>query len=167
MDNYIMYNGIKIELTPEQVKLMQESESKKSPFDMADEGYRYYYSGYNFEVLEDYDRGYKDDELRYKSGNYCTDENIMKQHALHMKLNNLLWRYSMTHGGDKIDWYSDSTKVFIYYNANTDSFRTSECYFVKYFGAVPFVNSKTADTAIEEVVNPFIEEHPEFDITKM
>ena len=167
MDNYIMLNGKKIPLTDEQVKLIQSDVPEKSPFDRADEGETYYYFNHSFDVYDTAEDRLIHDDDNYRCANYCTDENIMKQHALHMLLNNLLWRYSMTHGGDKIDWYSDSTKVFIYYNANTDSFRTSECYFVKYFGAVPFVNSKTADTAIDEVVNPFIEEHPEFDITKM
>lgn len=167
MDNYIMLNGKKIPLTPEQVKLIQMEKTEKSPFDRVEKGEIYYYVEHRLDVKSSKEYNVQADDYAYDCGNYCTDENIMKQHAFHMKLNNLLWRYSMTHGGDKIDWYSDSTKVFIYYNANTDSFRTSECYFVKYFGAVPFVNSKTADTAIEEVVNPFIEEHPEFDITKM
>lgn len=162
-----MLNGKKIPLTDEQIKLMQEDEPKKSPFERIEKGETYYYVEYSLDMKSTKEYKTQADDHAYDCGNYCTDENIMKQHALHMQLNNLLWRYSMTHGGDKIDWYSDSTKVFIYYNANTDSFRTSECYFVKYFGAVPFVNSKTADTAIEEVVNPFIEEHPEFDITKM
>lgn len=168
MDNYIMLNGKKIPLTDEQVKLLQCNDQEKSPFYRAEYGDMYYFvSSSGFEVRESCENRYDIDKSRFECANYCTDENIMKQHAFHMKLNNLLWRYSMLHGGDKIDWYSDSTKVFIYYNANTDSFRTSECYFVKCFGAVPFVNSKTADNAIEEVVKPFLEEHPDFDVTKM
>lgn len=167
MDNYIMLNGKKIPLTPEQVKLIQADEPKKSPFDRADLNDKFYFVESDFNCLRTIENNTELDNYLFECGNYCTDKNIMKQHALYMKLNNLLWRYSMTHGGDKIDWYSDLTKVFIYYNANTDSFRTSECYFVKYFGAVPFVNSKTADNAIEEVVKPFLEEHPDFDVTKM
>lgn len=167
MENYIMLNGKKIMLTPEQVKLMQEDKPKKSPFDRADLNDKFYLVESDFNCLRTIENNTELDNYLFECGNYCTDKNIMEQHALHMKLNNLLWRYSMTHGGDEVDWYSDSTKVFIYYNANTDSFRTSECYFVKYFGAVPFVNSKTAEAAIEEIVEPFIKEHPDFDVTKM
>ena len=74
----------------------------------------------------------------------------------------------MTHGGDGIDWDDVSEiKVNIYYNAETDEFRCAEYSVTKYFGAVPFVSEETAKAAIEEIVKPFIAEHPDFDLTKM
>ena len=92
----------------------------------------------------------------------------MKQHALHMLLNNLLWRYSMTHGGGSIDWDDGGvTKFFMYYDAALDKFGTAEYSILKHFGAVPFASEKTARAAIEEIVKPFIAEHPDFDLTKM
>ena len=167
-ENYIMLGGKKIPLTDEQVKLIQSDVSEKSPFDRVDEGKTYYYFNHSFDVYDnDENRLIYDDDC-YRCANYCADENIMKQHALHMKLNNLLWRYSMTHGGDSIDWDDVSeAKFHIYYNVVADEFRCSEYSLLKYFGVVPFVSEETAEAAIEEIVKPFIAEHPDFDLTKM
>lgn len=166
-ENYIMLDGKKIPLTDEQIKLIQSDVPEKSPFDRSANDDIYYYFDCGFEVERAMDEGDFCDDLYYNSANYCTDENIMKQHALHMKLNNLLWRYSMTHGGDMIDWDSDSIKALIYYDANTDSFGSAEYCLLKYTGAVPFANSKIAKAAIKEIIEPFVAEHPDFDVTKM
>ena len=167
-ENYIMLNGKKIMLTPEQVKLMQEDKPKKPPFDRADLNDKFYFVESDFNCLRTIENNTELDNYLFECGNYCTDKNIMKQHALHMKLNNLLWRYSMTHGGDGIDWNDVSeTKFNIYYNVAADEFRCSEYSLLKYFGVVPFTSEETAEAAIEEIVKPFIAEHPDFDVTKM
>lgn len=168
MDNYIMLNGKKIPLTDEQVKLIQPDMPEKSPFDRAKFRDPYYtiYSDYSSNRIPETETQL--DDGRFNAGNYCTDRDIMKQHALHMLLNNLLWRYSMTHGGNGIDWDDGSEiKVNIYYNMELDEFGITTYSILKYFGAVPFVSEETAKAAIEEIVKPFIAEHPDFDVTKM
>lgn len=168
MDNYIMLNGKKIPLTDEQVKLIQPDMPEKSLFDRAKFRDLYYtiYSDYSLNCIPETETQL--DDGRFNAGNYCTDRDIMKQHALHMLLNNLLWRYSMTHGGDGIDWDDCSEiKVNIYYNMELDEFGITTYSILKYFGAVPFVSEETAKAAIEEIVKPFIAEHPDFDVTKM
>ena len=167
-ENYIMLDGKKIPLTDEQVKLIQADVPERSPFDRAHHGGTYFSVISNFELNENCECSSHLDDKIFNSSNYCTDKNIMRQHALHMQLNNLLWRYSMTHGGDSIDWYDRSkAKVVIYYNAALDKFGCSRCAGFKYFGDVPFDSEETAIAAIEEIVKPFIAEHPDFDLTKM
>ena len=167
-ENYIMLDGKKIPLTDEQIKLIQSDLPEKSPFDRADEGETYYFVDYQFDVERSNEFKTPVDDYTYSSANYCTDKDVMKQHSLHMKLNNLLWRYSMTHGGDSIDWDDDGeTKFFIFYCATMDKFSCAEYCTLKYFGAVPFADIETAEAAIEEIVKPFIAEHPDFDLTKM
>ena len=168
MENYIMLNGKKIPLTEEQIKLIQADVPEKSPFDRADEGETYYYIDYVFEVYNDTEWRSDSDDDCYRCANYCTDESIMKQHALHMLLNNLLWRYSMTHGGDKMSFErSTEEKYCIYYDNYNNDFCIYNCAYSKFLGAVYFIDAKTAKAAIEEIVKPFIESHPEFDVTKM
>lgn len=168
MENYIMLGGKKIPLTDEQIKLIQSDVPKKSPFDRVKEGETYYYFNHSFYVYDNAeDRLIYDDDC-YNSANYCTDKDVMKQHTMHMLLNNLLWRYSMTHGGDSIDWGDVSeTKYFIFYDAALHKFSCAKYSIIKFFGDVPFVSEETADAAIEEIVKPFIAEHPDFDLTKM
>lgn len=167
-ENYIMLGGKKIPLTDEQIKLIRGEVPEKSPFDRADLNDKFYFVESDFNCLRTIENNTELDNYLFECGNYCTDKNIMKQHALHMKLNNLLWRYSMTHGGDSIGWDDSSEiKVYIYYNAVVNEFKCSAYSFIKYFGAVPFASEETAEAAIEEIVKPFIAEHPDFDLTKM
>ena len=168
MENYIMLNGKKIPLTEEQIKLIQADVPEKSPFDRADEGETYYYINHSFDIYNDSECHYEDDDDCYRCANYCTDENIMKQHALHMLLNNLLWRYSMTHGGDQMLFERNAgNKQCIDYDNDTGVFFLHESAYSKFPGTVYFIDAKTAKAAIEEIVKPFIESHPEFDVTKM
>lgn len=168
MDNYIMLNGKKIPLTDEQIKLIQSDAPEKSPFDRVKEGETYYYFNHSFDVYDnDEDYLIYDDDC-YRCANYCTDENIMKQHTMHMLLNNLLWRYSMTHGGDKIELGVFSTqKYYIAYDASHKEFYTDWNNDVKNVGVIYFGSDNIARDAIEEIVKPFIAEHPDFDLTKM
>ena len=169
MENYMMINGKRIELTDDQVKLILADVPEKSPFDRADEGETYYYINHLFDIYNDSEFHYEDDDDCYRCANYCTDENIMKQHALHMQLNNLLWRYSMTHCGDKIDWDNPNTSKY-YIEIDTRSINVitfDSNVYLRNFGAVYFAYYKAAEDAIEEIVKPFIEAHPEFDVTKM
>lgn len=168
MENYIMLNGKKIMLTPEQVKLMQEDKPKKSPFDRADLNDKFYLVESDFNCLRTIENNTELDNYLFECGNYCTDKNIMKQHALHMKLNNLLWRYSMTHGGDSIDWDDMcEAKHRIFYNCRVNDFQVDYNGASINIGAVYFTDPKIAEVAIEEIVKPFIAEHPDFDLTKM
>ena len=168
MENYIMLGGKKIPLTDEQIKLVQSALPEKSPFDRAEEGETYYYFNHSFDVYDnDEDRLIYDDDC-FRCANYCTDENIMKQHALHMLLNNLLWRYSMTHGGDKIDWHDMcEAKYRIFYDCKVNNFQVDYSSATRNIGAVYFTVPKIAEAAIEEIVKPFIAENPDFDLTKM
>ena len=168
MENYIMLNGKKIPLTEEQIKLIQADVPEKSPFDRADEGEIYYYINPLFDIYHDCECHYEDDDDCYRCANYCTDENIMKQHALHMLLNNLLWRYSMTHGEDKMPFeQSTDRKYCIYYDKYSKNFDLYDGAYSKFPGTIYFIDAKTAKAAIVEIVMPFIEAHPEFDVTKM
>ena len=167
-ENYIMLDGKKIPLTDEQVKQIRGEMPEKSPFDRVDMGDTYYYINPGLVANICYEGDLPYDRLCYEAGNYCTDKDIMKQHALHMLLNNLLWRYSMTHGGDSVDWDDGSEIKFnIYYDTALDEFGTAEYSVLKYFGVVHFVSEEIAKAAIEEIVKPFIAEHPDFDLTKM
>lgn len=167
-ENYIMLDGKKIPLTDEQVKLIQADVPEKSPFDRADEGETYYFVDYQFDVERSNEFKTPVDDYTYSSANYCTDKDVMKQHSLHMMLNNLLWRYSMTHGGDNMEFGPFSTKkYYIAYDAGGKEFYTDWNDSIKCVGAIYFESNKTAEAAIEEIVMPFIKEHPDFDVTKM
>lgn len=99
------------------------------------------------------------DDERYEAANYCRDKKLMEQRALHERLNRLLWRYSETHGGDAWD---TGIGGFYIRRWTDDGFKAFFCGDGKMNGVVFFADRATAEAAIEDVVKPFMEAHPEF-----
>lgn len=162
-EHYIMIDGKKIVLTEEQVKTLGlEMEEKKDCFQRA--GYnKYYYIKDNGKVIISFDKNHMADVTRHEVGNYCTDVELLKQRALHETLNRLLWRFSMQNDGDKIDWSNErQCKFSIYYNfCEGDNFITCS-YTCKHNGIIYFYTEEIAQRAIDEIILPFVKEHPEF-----
>lgn len=164
MENYICINGKKAELTEEQMKALGIELPKASPFTRVDkaENRNYYFINDNGRIIStpDMPNEFRCDDVRYNIANYCTDKAIMEQRALHETLNRLLWRYSMEHDGDKINlnhcWglgYSEG--VFEAYEL-----------WGHVFGECVFYSKGIAANAIKEIVEPFMKEHPRFQILK-
>ena len=90
------------------------------------------------------------------------DKELLKQRALEEILARRLWRYSMEHGGDKIDWSDCECKYTIYYDIEDGLFYTSCNTTCQTTNTIYFVDRKTALNAIKEVIKPFMEEYPDF-----
>ena len=161
------------ELTDEQMQALKtmgitpveekETEVKKtSPFKRVGYGEKFYY----IEAIGNVSPAeesclYWDNEV-YSAANYCTDKNLMKQRALHEALNRLLWRYSMEHDGDKIEYKSPKCRYYIFYSLTSKQWNT-DCYNDWCAIGVPYFHTrKIANNAIKKIVKPFMEEHPEF-----
>ena len=101
MENYLVLNGQKIELTPEQYKEVCHAVSpkKKSPFDRKERNEAYYYIGENGLVYLCKEQNYCIDILRYGNANYCSDKDLVMKRANYEALERVLWRFSEEHGG--------------------------------------------------------------------
>lgn len=163
MTNYICINGQKAELTEEQLKALGIELPKVNPFakqiDNEVDAYFINSMGSVQKVWDTYN-------MLYKVGNYCTDKAIMEKRALHETINRLLWRYSMEHDGDKIEWnsnpYINRTKAFIYYNHIEKKFEINNRWDCQFLGCVWFNNNEIAENAIKEIIEPFMKAHPDF-----
>lgn len=156
MENYICINGKKAELTEEQMKALGIEVPKASPFERVKLQKTYYCMTNKGDVAQFYDLHDYDDNSRYNVANYCTDKAIMEQRALHETLNRLLWRYSMEHKAEK------NTPCEIYYDCKLKEW---SYYYVggEYNYLCPrFDSDEIAKNAIEEIIKPFIAEHPDF-----
>ena len=166
MTNYICINGKKAELTEEQMKALGIELPKVNPFERKyNNGCKYYSINNNGHVMEYRDGGKNStaDNLRHEVANYCTDKAIMEQRALHETLNRLLWRYSMEHDGDKVDWgNTDQRKWYIFWEIGQNRFHHEYSYICYDYGRVYFYNGAIAKNAIEEIIEPFMKAHPEF-----
>lgn len=157
-ENYLMLNGKRIDLTDEQVKTLTVEE-KKIPFERGEFEDRYFSIMSDGVVFSCAEEGLDLDGKRFAVANYCTDKAMMEQRALHEILNRLLWRYSEEHGGDN-EWDGNNRHWSI---IMTDGdFITAFTYALKENGTIYFKDGGTAQSAIEEIVKPFMAEHPEF-----
>ena len=165
--NKLILDGVEYKLSDELVAKLREEIAindavRRDPtvFDRMD-GKRYYFVDKVGDVATYIDDGVTTDDALYAAANYCRDEEMMNQRALHEKLNRFLWRYSETHGGDNSWETTGNHHYFICWGAASGLTVT---YFVgaNAQGVVYFKDAETAKSAIEEVVKPFLAEHPEF-----
>lgn len=168
MDNYIVINGIQIPLTEDQIKWIKYSVKShhKNPFDRVKNDQQYYTIDYDGAVTVNTEDDDPYDDKAFKAGNYCTDCSLMKQRALHETLGRLLWRFSMENGGDKIHLSDrNSKKWYIYYDPTEPSrFNTTYTFRAIHIGDIYFPTKEVADKALNEIVRPFIQAHPEYKI---
>lgn len=156
MTNYICINGKKAELTEEQMKALGIELPKASPFERAKKGTKYFSIvqdgtvDWHYENMDAFDKEY------FNAANYCTDESLMEQRALYEILNRLLWRYSMEHDGDKI-----KENCYGGIKCRNGVFESFTAYGHS-VGRVQFYDEQIAENAIEQIIKPFMEAHPEF-----
>lgn len=162
MENYIVINGKKAELTPEQLEKLGIV-VKEDPFERKVGEYYYVINNPAGAITRSKDTNEPADFNRYKDANYCRDKKLMEQRLLHETLSRLLWRYSMQHDGDKIDWNDrDILKYYIKFDHINNKFEVGNLWFSHLEGVVIFYNQGIAISAIEQVVKPFMKEHPDF-----
>ena len=168
MDNYICIDGVKVLLNDSQISelraILEKKETKKSfLFERQSYGDEYYFINSIGEVGSSCDFTYDYDSIRHDNANYCTDEELLKQRALEEILARRLWRYSMEHGGDKIDWSNNQQDKFaIFCSGSNGLFYISTHAISQIINTTYFVDYETAMNAIKEVVEPFMKEYPYF-----
>ena len=167
MDNYICIDGVKVLLNDSQISelrtIFEKRETEKNPlFERQHLNNDYYYINGFGEVSDARESGDSFDSVRYDNANYCTDEELLEQRALEEILARRLWRYSMEHGGDKIDWSDNQRKYVIYYDPRDGLFYATCNATCQTTSTVYFVDRETALNAIKEVVEPFMKEYPGF-----
>lgn len=162
-ETYIVINGKKAELTEKQLKALGiEVETKrKNPFERVSEGERYFYTTSNGAdgALEEHDAF--DDDF-FENADYFNDDRFAKQVALHQLLYRKLLKFAYDNEcEDTAEWDEGDMHWAIRYVEKRGTF--TACLENKYKAQeVYFSSADSAERAIEEVVKPFVKEHPEF-----
>lgn len=155
MENYLVINGKRVDLTEEQVKELRLEVENKSPlarakgdfyFSISDEGkLKKYFDGIHYPAI-----------YNYRVANYCTNKELMTARAKEEVLSRLLWRFSMENGGSEIDWSdNEQLKYRIYKDTDIDVWLITRNTHYNTLGAVHFINPEIAQRAIDEIVKPF------------
>ncbi len=164
---FVMINGVRIQLNREQNELLLKALVRKSPFERVREGEKYFTIDICGRVVLITETGSGFDRAVYKNGNYCLDGGLLEQHALHRILSDRLWRFSMEHDGDRIDWQDGTKKKYYLYRDDEGFYGVSYRELIKQYGNIYFISQEVAEAALEKIVKPFVEENPAFDWWKM
>ena len=160
MKNYICIDGNKAELTEEQMRQLGIEPLKNNSFEVK--------SGELFYMLDVAGNVCSVPPGTYQTptyttadivsvGNACKDKSIIEQRALHETLSRLLWRFAMQNGGEgerDIIIYHATKKCLI-----PRKYRTG---LVRDLLTQTYSTVEVAQRAIDEIVNPFLSEHPDF-----
>ena len=161
MESYIVINGKKAKLTEEQLKALGIKTEKPNPFTRElHEGEVIYCISECGHLATNYNANSVHSDLIYEVANYCTDRNLMQQRAYHEILSRLLWRYSMEHNGDTIDWSNKAQRK--YYILCENEWAVNWTYNLRSPGRIFFISKLVAENAIKEIIKPFMEAHPDF-----
>lgn len=166
MENYIVINGKKAELTEEQLKQLGiEIEKKRNnPFnDQSKADNVFYHITSNGITLND-DNDYNYNVAMITAANSFNDVIFVRQLYLHELLNRKLLKYAYDNEAEDVEWDCNSKQhyyIFFDYSDKVFSIATGISIY-KNEGSVYFSKQEVAENAIEDIVKPFMEEHPEF-----
>ena len=171
MENYIIINGKKAELTKEQLEKLGIKPKRNNPFDRAEHSMNYYIPSNDGKVLPTRETGGYFDNLVYDNAFYFNDKAFAEQVALHQLLYRKLLKYSWDNEAEDVEW--DKAEDVEWHNSNRHfcivknkyayvQFRTEVENRVKTQGVVYFSKREIAEKAIGDVVKPFVKEHPNF-----
>jgi hypothetical protein len=159
--NYVIICGDKY-YVPDEVINTIKANFPRDPF-IPTEGQPFYHITGNFKVGETAFHNNLDEYVR--KANCFLDEDMAKQRAMHEELNRLLWQYSIRCGGDDV-WNDTARHWHIYQNINTDTFNVSWTDNMYEPGVTYFADSESAKSAIKEVIEPYLNAHPNFELFK-
>lgn len=155
-------DGKEVPLTKEQLKALG-IEVNTSPFDRVAKG-EVYYKITEYGNIDDYteDGDYTDHNL-YNTFNYFNDDSVAQQVALHQLLYRMLLKFAYDNGfEDTAAWNCCKLHYRIHYTCSGNKFDVDSNDTYKIQGAVYFATRNSAEQAIEEVIEPFLKEHPDF-----
>ena len=158
-------DGKEVPLTDEQLRMLGiEVENKKNPFDRAnpDVNDKYYYIRVSGDVADYRDVNDNADRLLYEASNYFNNKDFAEQVALHQLLYRKLLKFAYDNNcEDDQEWDCNNRHWCIRYD-HCDKVFGVTWYDTFQYSGVYFPTMESADRAIEEVVIPFIEDHPDF-----
>lgn len=154
------YNGktIELELTEEQVEILEQADKKKTGWERANYKEEYY-NEYVFPLIE---VGAYADDLKFKEAKYFSDRILAENICRAQNLQRKLWRRS-AELCEKLDWRNPETgKYYIYYNYDSDELLVTVDWTDRGMGEIYFDTEEHAEQVIEEFKDELIWYFTEF-----
>lgn len=197
MENYIVINGKKAELTEEQLNYLsmfnrfaqmakEQFGLTITPKETAGETFKTLFGAdfsdcskrknpFNSE-LKDKDSYFIIDEEGVKTSFYDSitdkhrlnnvnsfnDKDFAKQVYLHELFNRKLLKFAYDNNAEDCEWNGENLHYYIFLDTLSNKFRVEDYFNAKTLSTIHFSNKKIAKQAIQDVIEPFMKEHPEF-----
>lgn len=157
-------DGKEIQLTDEQLKMLgiEPEKKRKNPFKRVAEDEVYFQIGIDGDVFSLYEDRTTSDEEAVLCVNYFNDEAFAKQVSLHQLLYRKLLKFAYDNECTDKEWDGTNVHVYIIYNSTKKDYDTRWTRDEKEPGTVYFKSTAWATAALNEVVMPFVKEHPDF-----
>ena len=157
-------DGKEVQLTDEQLRMLgiEPEKKKKNPFDRVAKDEVYFQIGIDGDVFSLYEYGTTSDEDSVLCVNYFNDEAFAKQVALHQLLYRKLLKYAYDNEFEDEEWNGTNMHAYIIYNFTRKDYDIRWTRNEKEPGTVYFKTPTRATAALNEVVMPFVKEHPDF-----
>ena len=154
-------DGEEVQLTDEQLRMLGIIEKEKRPFKRTYYGCSYFCIS-SFGDVDSYcDCNDRAADAYFKAANYFSTQPFANRVALHQLLYRKLLKFSYENNYTDVEWNGSNNHWCIYYDP--DDLKYCVAGFVSHkFDSVWFSSEDAAERAIEEVVKPFVKEHPEF-----
>lgn len=145
------YNGkpIELELTEEQIEALKQGEKKKTGWERAERGERYFVNAIRV-AQQDEETGSSSDNTYYKDASYFTNETLIKNVLTAQLLQRKLWRRSAELCEKMNLRDSETQKYCITYDVDNNVLYVSPAWNFNDFGQVYFDTKEHANQAIDE-----------------
>ena len=155
-------DGEEVRLTDEQLKMLGIA-TRNNPFDRTSNPCREYFYTDAFGSVGVGSEEYSDVWKQLgNAANYFNDKNFAKQVALHQLLYRKLLKYAYDNEFEDEEWNGTKMHAYIIYNFTRKDYDIRWTRNEKEPGTVYFKTPTRATAALNEVVMPFVKEHPEF-----
>lgn len=156
-------DGEEVKLTDEQLKMLGvESNKRINPFETVVRFEDYYSVEKNNEIYAYMNTDSSVDNRLYAAVNYFNDKDFAKQVALHQLLYRKLLKYAYDNEFEDEEWNGNNMHAYIIYNSTKKNYDVRWTRDEKEPCTVYFKTPTRATAALNEVVMPFVKEHPEF-----
>lgn len=156
-------DGKEVQLTNEKLKALEiELEEKRNnPFERVRKGENYFYASYKSVDTIREANDFTDKDF-FENANYFNNSAFAKQVALHQLLYRKLLKYAYDNEFKDEEWGGNNMHAYIIYNFTRKDYDVRWTRDEKEPGTVYFKSPTRATAAINEVVMPFMKEHPDF-----
>jgi hypothetical protein len=159
MTDFIYIDGVEYKPDKELIDLIKghANSSLNNSFERQKQDAGYYYIGRDGIVYETTELVTCLDDKRYEVGNYCTNKELLKKRAAEETLLRKMWRFSLTHDGDKIDWNNEDTQKWYLGLGSEKGVVISGAYVFRQTGIIYFNSREVAEEAKKEFGKEFKE----------